>query len=68
MDKRQILILLKIGSMDVSNKCIKSVSVDRNFSDVGDKFSIDIVDTPDTQIAYDLELYMSSGYRSIMLK
>lgn len=68
MDTRQILILLKIGEMDVSNKCVKSVSVDRNFSDVGDKFSIDIVDTPDTKVAYDLELYMAAGYRSITLK
>lgn len=68
MDKRQIIILLKIGKLDVSNKCIKSVTVDRNFSDVEDKFSIDIVDTPDAQISYDLELYMASGYRSMTLK
>ena len=68
MDKRQILTLLKIGGIDVSNKCVDAVTVDRNFSDVGDKFSIDIVDTPDTSIMYDLELYMASGYRSIILK
>ena len=68
MDERQILILLQIGSIDVSQKCVESVSVDRNFSDVGDKFSITIVDTPDTTISYDLELYMASGYRNITLK
>lgn len=68
MDKRQILILLKIGGIDVSQKCVEDVSVDRNFSDVGDKFSITLIDTPDTNVTYDLELYMASGYRSISLK
>ena len=68
MNKRQIIILLKIGGIDVSNKCIDSVSVDRNFSDVGDKFSITLIDSPSTNILYDLELYMASGYRDIVLK
>ena len=68
MDKRQILILLQIGPVNVSHKCVKSVSVDRKFSDVGDKFSIDIIDTPDANTSYDLELYMAAGYRQITLK
>ena len=68
MEDRQILILLRIGKMDVSQKCVDSVTVDRNFSDVGDKFSITLVDSPDTNILYDLELYMASGYRDITLK
>ena len=68
MDNRQILILLTIGGINVSNKCIDSVSVDRTFADVGDKFSITLIDTPDTGVLYDLELYMASGYRSIVLK
>jgi hypothetical protein len=68
MDNRQILILLKIGNIDVSQKCINSVSVDRNFSDVGDKFSITLIDSPSTGLLYDLELYMASGYRDITLK
>lgn len=68
MDRKQILILLKIGNIDVSNKCIDSLTVDRNFSDVGDKFSIDIIDTPDTNVTYDLELYMASGYRNMSVK
>ena len=59
MDKRQILILLTIGNLNVSQKCIESVSVDRNFSDVGNKFSITLIDSPATNILYDLELYPS---------
>lgn len=68
MDNRQILILLRIGKIDVSRKCIDSVSMDRNFSDVGDKFSITLIDSPDANILYDLELYMASGYRDITLR
>ena len=68
MDKRQILILLTIGNLNVSQKCIESVSVDRNFSDVGNKFSITLIDSPATNILYDLELYMASGDRDIILK
>ena len=68
MDKRQILVLLRIGNIDISNKCVLSVELDRNFSDVGNKFNITLVDSPDNNILYDLELYMASGYRSILLK
>lgn len=68
MIARQMIILLKIGKIDISNKCVASVTVERNFSDVGDKFSIDLVDSPDSNVTYDLELYMAAGYRDISLK
>lgn len=67
MKKRQLIILCTIGSKSVNFKCITSVKVDRNFSDIGNKFSIDLIDSPEVT-TYDLELYMNAGYRDIDIK
>ena len=67
MEKRQLIMLCTIGKLNISFKSILEIKVDRNFSDVGNKFSIDLVDSP--QVAtYDLELYMNAGYRDITFK
>lgn len=67
MEKRQMIILCSIGGRDINFKSITDIKVERNFSDVGNKFSIDLVDSPQV-FTYDLELYMNAGYRNIEFK
>ena len=67
MEKRQMIILCTIGDMNINFKSITEIKVDRNFSDVGDKFSIELIDSPGVT-TYDLELYMNAGYRDIIFK
>lgn len=67
MDKRQLIMFCTIGKLNIDFKSILEIKVDRNFSDVGNKFSIELVDSP-TVTTYDLELYMNAGYRDIVFK
>lgn len=66
MQDRAIQIILTIGGKNLSHKNVKSVQLERNFSDTANKFTITLVDTPELTTT-DLELYMNSGYRSLKL-
>ena len=68
LTKRAINIICTIGDRDISNKAILDLTVNRNFSDIANKFTMTIVDTPKANIGYDLELYMNAGHRDITLK
>ena len=61
---KAISIITTIGNKNLSNKAIDSFEMDRNFSDVSNKFTMTIVDSPEVALV-DLELYMNAGYRSI---
>lgn len=65
---RALNILCTIGGLNIDHKCITSFEVNRTIQDVADKFSMTLVDTPDTSITYDLEMYMAGGYRNITIK
>lgn len=55
--------LLTIGQKNISHKAVKSFDMERNFSDIANKFSITLIDHPSVALT-DLELYMAQGYRS----
>lgn len=61
---RALNLLCSIGSINISNKAIKEFSMDRNYADTSNKFSMTIIDAPDVAFI-DLELYMNAGYRTI---
>lgn len=63
---KSINIICSIGSVNISKKSIKSIEVDRNFSDVSNKFTLTLIDSPTTGLT-DLELYMCAGNRTISL-
>lgn len=68
---KSVILKCKIGTLDISNTSagmtsVESLSVNRNFSDVADKFSMTLVDTPVSNDRHtDLELYMNGGGRAI---
>lgn len=63
---RALNIICKIGGMDISRSNIDSFEIERNCSDLANKFTMTLVDTPDIPtITYDLEMYMAGGYRDI---
>ena len=64
LNKKAINLLVSIGSLNISNKAVKDFEIERNFSDVSNKFTLTILDTPQLGL-YDLELYMIAGNRSI---
>lgn len=66
MNKKAINIICSIGDMALTRRAIKSLEIERNFSDVSNKFSMVIIDTPQTGLT-DLELYMCAGNRSISI-
>lgn len=53
---------ITIGDKDISNKAVKSFDMERNFSDVSNKFTLTIIDHPSVSLT-DLEIYMGRGYR-----
>lgn len=64
INKRTINLTVSIAGKDLSHKAVKSFETERNFSDVSNKFTMTIVDTPQTGLK-DLELFMISGNRTI---
>ena len=66
---KAIIIKCTIGGIDISNDSIDSLKVDRNFSDVSNKFSMSLVDSPAVNSLFtDIELYMCSGGRTISFR
>ena len=60
------IIKCSIGNIDISRTAIESLTVNRNFTDVSNKFSMTFMDTPiSNDKSTDLELYMAGGGRSI---
>lgn len=66
MQGKAINIICSIGNMNLTTKAIKSLDIERNFSDVSNKFSLVLLDTPQTGLS-DLELYMCAGNRAISI-
>lgn len=62
--KKAIQIDLKIGNINLSNKSVKKLDIDRNFSDTSNSFTIELIDSPEVSTT-DLELYMAGGFRNI---
>lgn len=63
---KAIIIDCYIGKVSISNTAIESLTVNRNFTDVSDKFSMTLIDSPvSNDKATDLELYMAGGGRAI---
>ena len=46
LNKKAINLLVSIGSLNISNKAVKDFEIERNFSDVSNKFTLTILDTP----------------------
>lgn len=61
---KSVNITCMIGDFPISLKAIKSLEIERNFTDVSNKFSLVLIDTPQTGLT-DLELYMCAGNRTI---
>lgn len=66
MQNKAINLLCTIGTIPVSQKAVKSLEIQRNYSDVANKFSLTLLDTPQTGLT-DLELYMCAGNRTISI-
>lgn len=62
--KKSINLVVSIGGIDLSNKSVKNVTIDRNFSDTYNKFTMTIIDSPEVALT-DLELYINGGFRNI---
>lgn len=66
---KAIIIKCTIGSLDISNDSIDSLKVERRFSDVSNKFSMSLIDSPVVNTLFtDIELYMCAGGRSISFR
>lgn len=64
--KKAINLICSIGNVNISRKAVKTLEIERNYSDVSNKFTIILIDTPQTSIT-DLELYMCAGNRNISI-
>ena len=66
---KAMIIKCTIGTLDISNDSIDDLKIDRNFSDVSNKFSMSLIDSPAVNSLFtDIELYMCSGGRSISIR
>lgn len=63
---KSVNLQVTIGGLNLTNKCVKSFEMERNFSDVANKFTLVIIDSP-KQTTTDLELFMNAGYRTIIV-
>lgn len=66
MNNKAVNLIVSIGGINLSNKCVKSLDIERNYTDVADKFTLMLKDTPQTNLT-DLELAMCGGYRYISI-
>lgn len=73
---RALSFAVSIGGINLSSVCVKSFDMERNFSDVANKFSMTIVDDPKatkeglsrssvTTDTLDLEILINEGHRSV---
>lgn len=68
---KAMTFILTIGNINLSNKNVKSFEMDRNFSDVSNKFSLTLIDSPDVLKGTaniditDLEILINEGHRSV---
>lgn len=63
---KAVNLYVSIGDLTLARKCIKDFSIDRNFSDVANKFQMTLVDYYGVN-GTDLELYMNAGHRTIQI-
>lgn len=63
---KSINLVVSIGNKSLTNKAVTDFSMERNFSDNVNKFSMTIQDDPKVNLV-DLELYMNAGYRNIQV-
>lgn len=63
---KSINLVVSIGNKSLTNKVVTDFSMERNFSDNVNKFSMTIQDDPKVNLV-DLELYMNAGYRNIQV-
>ena len=66
MQNKAINLLCTIGTKQISHKSVKQLEIERNYADVANKFSLTLIDSPQTSIT-DLELYMCAGNRTIAI-
>lgn len=66
---KSINLVVSIGNKSLTNKAVTDFSMERNFSDSVNKFSMTIQDDPEVNLVdlVDLELYMNAGYRNIQV-
>ena len=68
---KAMTFILTIGGINLSHKNVKSFEMDRNFSDVTNKFSLTLIDSPEVLQGAsniditDLEILINEGHRSV---